>query len=192
MVRMFPTQFSGTTALRRACRRLPWTGQRLGNSVLFGHHVSAGTAVACTAHEAWIYYGEQSQFIAYNGEANSFRTYHVQLPDGSPTIWDCLVLPGLRREISTPALTIARRLWLSLYWLNVHDGIAEWIAVDAPSNFENGIRIFGSSGDDIVYARGTWQWPKELEFSAMPPNMPSKLLLNADHRHRQSHSQSSF
>jgi hypothetical protein len=70
--------------------------------------------------------------------------------------------------------------------------VAEWIAVDAPGNFENGTRIFGSNGDDIVHARMTWQWPKELEFSAMPPNMPSKLLLNADHRHRQSHSQASF
>jgi hypothetical protein len=78
----------------------------------------------------------------------------------APTIWDCPVLPGLRREISTPALTIARSLWLGLYWLNVHDGVAEWIAVDAPGNFENGIRIFGSSGDDIVYARVTRQWAK--------------------------------
>jgi hypothetical protein len=104
-------------------------------------------------------------------------------------VWFCPDCDG--RFLPQP-LTIARRLWLGLYWLNVHDGVAEWIAVDAPGNFENGIRIFGSSGDDIVYARVTWQWPKELEFSAMPPNMPSKLLLNADHRHRQSHSQASF
>jgi hypothetical protein len=40
-----------------------------------------------------------------------------------------------------------------LYWLNVHDAVAEWVAVDTPGKFENGIRIFGSSGDDIVYAR---------------------------------------
>jgi hypothetical protein len=44
-----------------------------------------------------------------------------------------------------------------------------------PVNFENGIRIFGSSGDDIVYARVAWQWPEQLEFSTTP-NMQSKLL----------------
>jgi hypothetical protein len=89
------------------------------------------------------------------------------------------------------SLNDGSEVWLGLYWLNVHDGVAEWVAVDTPGNFENGIRIFGSSGDDIVYARVAWQRPKELEFSAMPPNMPSKLLLNAEHN-RESHSQPLF
>jgi hypothetical protein len=82
----------------------------------------SGTVVACTAHETWIYYGEQSQFIAYDGEVNSFRSYRVQLPDGSFRRLGSSGFAGLRREISTPALTIARRLWLGLYWLNVYDG----------------------------------------------------------------------
>jgi hypothetical protein len=48
--------------------------------------------------------------------------------------------------------------------------------VDTPGNFENGVRIFGSSGDDIVYARVAWQWPEQLEFSTTPPNMQSRLF----------------
>jgi hypothetical protein len=169
---------------------LDWTA--IGNSVLFGHQVAGGTAVACTARKAWVYYGARSQFIAYDEETNSFRTYRVQLPDGSPD--DCGV-SGFARTATGDfyaSLNDGSEAWLGLYWLNLHDGVAEWIAVDAPGNFENGIRIFGSSGDDIVYARVAWQWPKELEFSALPPKMPSKLLLNADHRHRESHSQPSF
>jgi hypothetical protein len=40
----------------------------------------------------------------------------------------------------------------------------------------------------------TWLSPRFIGTTqpAMPSNMPSKLLLNADHRHRQSHSQASF
>jgi hypothetical protein len=169
---------------------LDWTA--IGNSVLFGHHVAGGTAVACTARKAWVYYGERSQFIAYDEETNSFRTYRVQLPEGSP---DDLGVSGFARTGAGDfyaSLNEGSEAWLGLYWLNVHDGVAEWVAVDAPGKFENGIRIFGSSGNDLVYARVAWQRPKELEFSAMPPNMPSKLLLNADHRHRESHSQPSF
>jgi hypothetical protein len=55
-------------------------------------------------------------------------------------------------------------------------GSLRWVAVDTPGNFENGVRIFGSSGDDIVYARVAWQWPEQLEFSTTPPNMQSKLF----------------
>jgi hypothetical protein len=169
---------------------LDWTA--IGNSVLFGHQVAGGTAVACTARKAWVYYGERRQFIAYDEETNSFRTYRVQLPDGSP---DDLGVSGFARTATGDfyaSLNDSSEAWLGLYWLKVHDGVAEWIAVDAPGNFENGIRIFGSSGDDIVYARVAWQIPKELEFSAMPPKMASKLLLNADRRHRESHWQPSF
>jgi hypothetical protein len=57
----------------------------IGNRVLFGHQVVGGTAVACTAQKAWIYYGERHKFIAYDEEANSFRVYRVQLPEGSPS-----------------------------------------------------------------------------------------------------------
>jgi hypothetical protein len=53
----------------------------IGNRVLFGHGVAGGTAVACSAHKAWIYYGAGHQFISYDEEANSFRVYRVELPD---------------------------------------------------------------------------------------------------------------
>jgi hypothetical protein len=153
----------------------------IGNRVLFGHHVVGGTAVACTAQNAWIYYGERKQFIAYDEEENSFRVYRVQLPEGSPSD---LEVSGFARTISGGfygSLNDGSQVWLGLYWLNVHDGIAEWFAVDTPGNFENGIRVFGSSGDDIVYARVAWRWPEQLEFSTLPPNMQSKLL-NDDYR----------
>ena len=163
----------------------------IGNRVLFGHHVVDGTAVACTAQKAWIYYGERRQFVAYDEETNSFRTYGIQLPDGSPSD---LGVSGFARTTSGDfygSLNDGSEVWLGLYWLNVHDGVAEWVAVDSPGNFENGIRIFGSSGDDIVYARVAWQWPEQLEFSTTPPNMQSKLL-NADHRQHESRSRPSF
>jgi hypothetical protein len=155
---------------------LDWTA--IGNHLLFGHHVTGGTAVACTAHKAWIYYGEQRQFIAYDEEANSFRIYRIESPAGSPTD---LSVSGFARTASGDfygSLNDGSKAWLGLYWLHVHDDVAEWVAVEAPGNFENGIRVFGSSGDNIVYARVAWQWPKKLEFSTMPPNMPSKLLLH--------------
>jgi hypothetical protein len=160
----------------------------IGNRVLFG---VGGTAVACTAQKAWIYYGERRQFVAYDEETNSFRTYGIQLPDGSPSD---LGVSGFARTSSGDfygSLNDGSEVWLGLYWLNVHDGVAEWVAVDTPGNFENGIRIFGSSGDDIVYARVAWQWPEQLEFSTTPPNMQSKLL-NADHRQHESRSRPSF
>src|SRR5580698_692598 len=47
----------------------------IGNRLLFG---VGGTAVACTAQKAWIYYGERRQFVAYDEETNSFRTYGIQ------------------------------------------------------------------------------------------------------------------
>jgi hypothetical protein len=163
----------------------------IGNRVLFGHHVVGGTAVTCTAQKAWIYYGERRQFVAYDEETNSFRTYAIQLPDGSPSD---LGVSGFARTSSGDfygSLNDGSEVWLGLYWLNVHDGVAEWVAVDTPGNFENGIRIFGSSGDDIVYARVAWQRPEQLEFSTAPPNLQLKLL-NADHRQHESRSRPSF
>jgi len=62
---------------------LDWTA--IGNRVLFGYHVAGGTAVACTAHKTWAYYGERRQFVSYDEEANSFRTYRIQLPEGGPS-----------------------------------------------------------------------------------------------------------
>jgi hypothetical protein len=151
-----------------------WTA--IGNRVLFGHHVEGGTAVACTAHKTWVYYGERCQFVVYDEEANSFRTYPIQLPYGSPSD---LEASGFARTTSGDfygSLNDGSEVWLGLYWLNVHDEVAEWVAVDTPGNFKNGIRIFGSSGDDIVYARVAWQWPEQLEFSTTPPTRQSKLL----------------
>ena len=124
------------------------------------------------------------------------RTRSVHVAFNSPTAApDDLGVSGFARTATADfyaSLNDGSEAWLGLYCLSVHDGVAEWIAVDAAGNFENGIRIFGSSGDDIVYARVAWRRPKKLEFSAMPPKMPAKLLLNADHRHRESHSQPSF
>jgi hypothetical protein len=60
------------------------------------------------------------------------------------------------------SLNHGSEVWPGLYWLNLHDRLAEWVAVDTPGNFENGIRIFGSGGDDIVYARVAWQRRKDL------------------------------
>jgi len=132
--------------------------------------------VACTAHKTWVYYGERRQFVAYDELANSFRTYPIPLPYGSPSD---LEASGFARTTSGDfygSLNDGSEVWLGLYWLNVHDEVAEWVAVDTPGNLKNGIRIFGSSGDDLVYARVAWQWPAQLEFSTTPPTMQSKLL----------------
>ena len=151
----------------------------IGDRVLFGHGVAGGTAVACSAHNAWIYYGAGCQFISYDEEANSFRVYRVQLPNGSPSD---VGVSGFARTTSGDfyaSLNDGSEAWLGLYWLNVHDEVARWEAVDTPGNFTNGIRVFGSSGEDLVYARVAWQWPDKLEFSTMPPNMRSELLSHA-------------
>jgi hypothetical protein len=191
--RLYPSysilrHYSFTQGLLKAA--VDWTA--VGNHVLFGHHVTGGTAVACTAHKAWVYYGEKRQFIAYDEEANSFRTYRVQLPARGPSD---LGVSGFARTASGDfygSLNDGSEAWLGLYWLNVHDEVAEWVAVDAPGNFENGIRIFGSSGDDIVYARVAWRWPEELEFSTMPPNMGPELLSHAARGRVESRSRPSF
>jgi hypothetical protein len=97
----------------------------IGNRVLFGHHVAGGTAVARTTQKAWIYYGERRQFVAYDEEANSFRTYPLQLPEGSPSD---LGVSGFARTTSGDfygSLNDGSEVWLGLYWLNVHDGVAE-------------------------------------------------------------------
>jgi hypothetical protein len=107
--------------------------------------------------------------------------YRVQLPDGSPSD---LGVSGFARTTSGDffaSLNDGSEAWLGLYWLSVHDEAAEWDAVDTPGNFTNGIRVFGSSGEDLVYARVAWQWPDKLEFSTMPPNMRSELLSQATH-----------
>lgn len=132
-----------------------------------------------TAHNAWIYYGGRHQFISYDEEANSFRVYRVQLPDGGPR--DSAV-SGFAQTTSGDfyaSLNDGSEAWLGLYWLNIHDEVAEWEAVDTPGNFTNGIRVFGSSGQDLVYARVAWEWPDKLEFSTMPPNMRAELLWHA-------------
>jgi hypothetical protein len=164
----------------------------IGNRVLFRHQLVGGTSVACTAHKAWIYDGERHQFISYDEEANSFRVYRVQLPDGSPSD---LGVSGFARTTSGDfyaSLNDASEAWLGLYWLNVHDDVAECDAVDAPGNFTNGIRVFGSSGSDLVYARVAWQWPEKLEFSTMPANIRSELLSRATRGREESRSQPSF
>ncbi|MCL2825325.1 MAG: hypothetical protein FWD57_15145 [Polyangiaceae bacterium] len=153
---------------------LDW--KTLGNHVLFGHYVSGGTAVACTAHKAWIYYGERRQFIAYDEASNSFDVYTVQLLSNSLSD---LMVSGFARTAAGDfygSLNDGSEVWLGLCRLNVHDGIAEWVAVDTPGDFENGIRVFGSSGDDLVYARVAWQWPKRLDFSTMPPSSAAPQL----------------
>jgi hypothetical protein len=180
--------YSFTQGLLKAAAN--WT--TIGNPVLFGHHVHDGTKVACTAHQAWIYYGEQRQFIAYDEETNSFSTYRVQFPASRASD---LGVSGFARTAAGDfygSLNGSSEVWLGVYWLHLHDGIGEWVAVDTPGDFENGIRVFGSRGNDIVYARVAWRWPEELEFSTMPHNMPSELLSHVGHRGGESRSRPSF
>ena len=98
--------------------------------------------------------------------------------------------PTCSSQVATLSLRVANKAWERCSFSCSRSSAGN--AVYAPGSFENGIRIFGSSGDDIVYVGVARQRPKELEFLAMPPKMPSKLLLNADHRHRESHSRQSF
>jgi hypothetical protein len=86
----------------------------IGNRVLFGHGVAGGTAVACSAHKAWIYYGERHQFISYDEETNSFRVYGVQLPDGSPSD---LGVSGFARTTSGD------------FYASLNDGSEAWLGL---------------------------------------------------------------
>ena len=153
-----------------------WTAT--GNRVLLDTTLQGHRRGACTASQDMGLLRERVSVSS--SHTTNWRTPSARIPFhspyGSPSD---LEASGFARTTSGDfygSLNDGSEVWLGLYWLNVHDEVAEWVAVDTPGNLKNGIRIFGSSGDDLVYARVAWQWPEQLEFLDHAANYAVKIV----------------